>query len=134
MIKLYKLEGHRVVLCASNEEWVIWLETADCCVAFDEIDGIAISTLFLGLDHNWSNVIDSFISDISGKEQQDPLLFETRIFLPNGDASAMMRYFTWEEAEQGHRKAVETILEARKETEEIANKALSDLIKKARVK
>ena len=49
---------------------------------------VRVSTVFLGLDHNWT-------------PGQRPLVFETLVF--GGPADGMMeRYSTWEEAEAGH--------------------------------
>lgn len=54
-------------------------------------DEVTISTVFLGLDHSWGG--------------GPPLLFETMIFGgPHSDYQE--RYSTWDEAEEGHMKAV----------------------------
>lgn len=59
-----------------------------------------VSTVFLEIDHG---------QDAQGR----PLLFETMVFdlNPNGSHTGnelyCKRYATWEEAEEGHRKAVE---------------------------
>jgi len=63
-------------------------------VAFDSIGGIDISTVFLGLDHGWSN--------------EKPVLFETMIF-GGDDNEKCFRCCTWEEAELMHKKAVEMV-------------------------
>lgn len=34
-------------------KWAKWLETADRRVALTELPGCTVSTVFLGLDHNW---------------------------------------------------------------------------------
>ncbi len=62
-------------------------------VAETSIDEFRISTVFLGLDHGFG--------------KGDPLLFETMVFSPEGDPLQMNRYFTWEEAKEGHRAFVE---------------------------
>lgn len=90
----YKLEGKIAVQCDSLLEWADWLETADRRVAETQIGDIWVSTVFLGMDHG-------FFSD-------DPLLFETLVF-PTEEFGTMVRYFTWEEAEEGHRKVVQAI-------------------------
>jgi hypothetical protein len=56
-----------------------------------EIGNCHVSTVFLGLDHNW---------DIGGP----PLLFETMVF-HDGDGEESWRYSTWDEAVEGHEKA-----------------------------
>lgn len=81
-------------------EWAGWLDSKDRRVALDKIsfldeDGerhVQISTVFLGLDHNFSN-------------EGPPILFETMIFGGNSDGF-QNRYSTWEEAEEGHKKAI----------------------------
>lgn len=53
--------------CADVIEWGCWFEKADRRVAEDVVDDARISTVFLGLDHNYT-------------ESGAPLLFETVIF------------------------------------------------------
>ena len=66
-------------------------------VAEDIIDGVRISTVFLGIDHNFGN--------------GEPLLFETMIF--GGDNyDYQERYATWTEAEAGHQRAIELVKES----------------------
>ena len=62
--------------------------------------GVRVSTVFLGLDHNWGD--------------GPPLLFESMIFWPdNPDLDQQMaRYSTWHEAEQGHERLVECVRQA----------------------
>ena len=94
--KLYTLDGHIAVVCHDIHEWGKWFGTADRHVADIDILGIRVSTVFLGLDHNhWGD--------------GDPLLFETMVFDHEGDCAAMTRYFTWEEAAQGHAEVVEGV-------------------------
>lgn len=68
-------------------------------VARTEIGPLIVSTIFLGIDHNFGFGPD-----------KDPLLFETMIF--GGDErsdfaeSYCERYHTWGEAEAGHAQAV----------------------------
>ncbi|MBT9166763.1 MAG: hypothetical protein DDT19_00087 [Syntrophomonadaceae bacterium] len=58
-------------------------------------NGLFVSTVFLGIDHGWS--------------EQKPLIFETMVFPSEADLNEldMERYSTWEEAEQGHQEMVE---------------------------
>ena len=74
----------------------MWFETANRTVEKTDIDGIIISTVFLGVDYNFSRY-------------GDPLFFETMVFLPDGAIGQMARYFTWDEAESGHRKICDII-------------------------
>lgn len=64
-----------------------WFEANDRQVAFDEIGGVRLSTVFLGLDHNFC-------------PEGPPLLFETMTF--GGGWEVCERYATWDEAEAGH--------------------------------
>lgn len=65
------------------------MQTADRRVRRTELStGVVISTVFLGLDHNFL-------------DRGPPHLFETLVF--GGEhAYEMMRYATWDEAVQGH--------------------------------
>lgn len=106
----YILVGHTPVPAADVLEWGRWYETADRRVAQDILpndshsvdctcavceDGVRVSTVFLGLDHNF------FPGGI-------PILFETMIF--GGEHSDYQeRYATWEQAEAGHRRVVQAL-------------------------
>jgi hypothetical protein len=87
----YKLEGRTPVPVDDLIEWAAWFERAreDCVVRQEERRGVRVSTVFLGLDHQFG----------SGR----PLLFETLVFGGRRDGK-MNRYATWEDAEQGHRE------------------------------
>lgn len=83
-------------------EWAQWFENAQrkrlTVVAQDTLpDGTFISTVFLGLDHNfWA--------------EGPPILFETMAFEKRGKDTHQWRYATWKEARQGHIRAIVTIL------------------------
>lgn len=62
-------------------------------VAYDVINGYRVSTIWLGIDHDWLN-------------DGPPLLFETMIFLPNDQEEYCDRYTTWEQAVEGHQEAI----------------------------
>ena len=88
--RYYILEGH-TPMPAPLGTWGRWFETADRVVVKTiPVDGITISTVFLGLNHQF----------MSGGP---PLLFETMVFWEGGDLDkAQDRYTTWEDAEVGH--------------------------------
>lgn len=93
----YKLDGHNPVPCEDLVEWAMDLGNDDIRrVAYTELpDGVQISTVFLGLDHNFSG-------------EGDPVLFETMVF--GGEHNhEMVRYTTWEEAEKGHAEMVKKV-------------------------
>ena len=65
-MKKYILDGKNPVPCDDIHEWGKWYETANRHVEKTNIGEAAVSTVFLGLDHNWG--------------EGDPLLFETMVF------------------------------------------------------
>jgi hypothetical protein len=86
----YILAGKTPVECKDILTWGRWFEKAERHVGKTEQDGITVSTVFLGLDHNYG--------------EGPPVLFETMIF--GGDHNEYQeRYCTWEEAEAGHEEA-----------------------------
>jgi len=83
----YILNGKEVIKCNDLMKWAKWFEKADRHVAKDTVNDSDISTVFLGLDHQFG----------SGP----PLLFETLVFGGTLDQE-MDRYETWDQAEKGH--------------------------------
>jgi hypothetical protein len=76
------------------EEWARAFEGSERQVARTEVTpGVVVSTVFLGIDHSFGH--------------GPPLVFETMIFR-DGQGEEMWRYSTWEEAEDGHKRAVES--------------------------
>jgi hypothetical protein len=92
MIRHYILNGHTPVEVTDLRTWMRWLveNTDDRHVAWTEFEGGHVSTVFLGLDHNWFG--------------SPPLLFETMIFGGPEDGYCE-RYSTWDEADAGHTRA-----------------------------
>jgi len=90
----YILKNGEPVQCDSLLTWARWFETADDerRVRSDEIGDVRVSTVFLGLDHNY-------------EEDRPPLLYETMIFGGEHD-DYQERYSTRIEAEAGHIRAV----------------------------
>lgn len=86
----YILVGHEP-RPAELMDWAKWYETADRHVANDTVGDVKVSTVFLGLDHNWGGGV--------------PLLFETMIFGGPHD-QYQERCSTWDEAEEMHAKAL----------------------------
>ena len=91
--KYYVLSGQKAVPC-SMAEWASRFELV-CHVGDTTIGGVRVSTVFLGIDHNWS---------VDGP----PLIFETMVFGGDFDRD-QDRYSTWEEAKQGHAVAVDLV-------------------------
>ena len=95
----YILKDHEPV-AVSLLEWVAWFERcfSERIVAQDHVCTVFVSTVFLGVDHN-------FVDD------GPPILFETMVFdAPDGDVrwdgQRMWRFPTWEAAEQWHKAVV----------------------------
>lgn len=88
----YILDGHTPVPCDDLMVWATWYSSADRTVSRDDINGFLVSTVFLGLDHNWWG----------GK----PALFETMIFHDGKTLDYQTRCSTWAEAEAMHQRAI----------------------------
>ena len=89
----YILVGHEAVP-ATSDQWGSWFEKAreERRVARTELaDGIVVSTVFLGSDHQWGN--------------GPPHIFETMTFGGPNDEDCE-RCSTWVQAEAQHAQAV----------------------------
>lgn len=92
---MYRLEGHKTVEVKDARDWARWFDKADRSVGMTAYGKVTVSTVFLGVDHNFSGM-------------GDPILFETMVFAPDekhrmdeaGDFTR--RYRTWDEAQVGH--------------------------------
>ena len=101
MLDRYVLDGEVPVPCPDLMKWAAEREsrTWGGCVGRTDVGGKVVHTSFLGIDHNFDG-------------DGPPLLFETMV----RDAASgewddfQERYATWEEAEKGHKKAVESQL------------------------
>lgn len=102
MADWYVLEGHKPKRAKDALAWERWQadHSPDRRVALDYVEGVMVSTVFLGLDHRMPG-------------DRKPVLFET---LVRGEGSPLdqecERYSTWEEAEAGHREMVQRMVEA----------------------
>jgi len=107
--EFYILKGKKVVTVKDVLVWGKWFQENDRRVAETTIGRYWVSTVFLGIDCNFS---------MRGK----PLVFETMVFDREskkkyklgekeiesiGEEADVDRYSTWEEAETGHKKMVE---------------------------
>ena len=88
----YILDGHKPKR-VSLMEWAQWFEDnrGERQVGLARIGMVTVSTVFLGLDHQWGD--------------GPPLLFETMIFNGAND-QYQTRASTWDEAEEQHKEAV----------------------------
>jgi len=95
MIKYYKLVDKVPVECSLDEYATSYDRDSRVVGKTSLPNGGFVSTVFLALDHSWSN--DGI-----------PILFETMYFpTENFREEDMVRYPTWDEAYEGHRVMVE---------------------------
>jgi hypothetical protein len=93
----YVLDGHEPRAVDTVEEWAAWYEEAKRRVDFTDLGFCTVSTVFLGVDHNFWG-------------KGPPILFETMVFanpvkgeaFPEELGDLSLRYATWDEAEAGH--------------------------------
>jgi len=97
----FRLEGREAVPC-DHVFWRDWIKSADLRVKLDRIGGVCVSTVFLGINYNFSG-------------EGDPILFETVVMsevelidMPSLNIR-QRRYSTWTEAEAGHNATVERL-------------------------
>ena len=90
----YILDGKEPKPIEDLLEWAKAMERQNRVVKQTQIGDVKVSTVFLGLDHSFGGGA--------------PLLFETMIFGGKEDGY-QDRYSTWDEAIEGHKKAVDLI-------------------------
>jgi hypothetical protein len=91
--------------CEDTLEWARWFgQASNRVVAFTDLGEVLgqVSTVFLGLDHNWSPMHDPLT--------YKPVLWETLIFGGIHDG-LMRRYDSLEAARLGHEDAVRMCME-----------------------
>lgn len=103
-MKRYILQGHKAVL-VDKETYLNLQENQDRTVAKSTIDDYLVSTVFLGLDHQW-------------EDDGPPLLFETMVFGKGPLNERLERCTTWEEAEVMHEKMCKEIRQQENKTGE----------------
>lgn len=96
----YKLNDDNTVSTVSASEWGLAMDTRRH-VAKATVNGCFISTVFLGIDHNFHS---------GGK----PIFFETMIFTKRKGSykkldQRMRRYCTYNEAEAAHHEIVKAV-------------------------
>jgi hypothetical protein len=94
----YILNGHEPVEEPDLLTWAQWMETADRHVRDSFQGDVRVSTVFLGLDHNFH-------------DRGLPILFETMAFIGH-DSVGCEHYSTWAEAEEGHANMVAEVFKA----------------------
>ncbi len=98
MSLFYYLNDDHTVKACSCDEWANQFETMDRQLKVDKVKDLNVSTIWLGLNHNYFG--------------GEPLLFETMIFKGHMESMGYCnRYSTWDEALEGHKKAIQWILD-----------------------
>jgi hypothetical protein len=95
-LRHYVLNGKIPVEEPDLMTWARWYEGANRTVARSERDDVAVSTVFLGLDHNFGG---------GGARQ----LFETAVLVNGLVTETVDRVATWKDAEKLHRQTVKRI-------------------------
>jgi hypothetical protein len=105
MIKHYILDEHHRIIIADFDTWTAWMEDSrKRRVAGTTTRFHWVSTMFLGLDHQW--------------DKGPPLLFETMVFERTDETNEneidwlggeCHRYSTWDDAVAGHAAVVRRI-------------------------
>jgi hypothetical protein len=92
----YYILGNQAVVPASGAvEFGKWVETADRIVSKTQVADIEVSTMFLGIDHQFYN--------------GPSLLFETMVFGGDLDQTCR-RCSTWDEAVEQHETILSEVL------------------------
>lgn len=92
----YVLDDNKKAIPATLEEWSAMFEKNDRKIAFDVLGDYEVSTVFLGLDHNYFG--------------GEPLIFETMIFCKDQELDqSCWRYSTYEQALVGHQEALNLV-------------------------
>lgn len=91
------LKDKKAVKVNTVQEWGAYFEKSGRIVKQTHVGPVFVSTVFLGIDHNFSC-----------KKDAPVLLFETMIFGGKND-DYTDRYSIWEEAEIGHELAVNMV-------------------------
>lgn len=88
---------HSPVPCHNEAMWHLWMWTSqdERQVAHAVVNGVQISTVFLGIDHSWTGA-------------GPPILFETLVIGGDLDKSEQ-RYAFWDDAVEGHKQWVARI-------------------------
>lgn len=89
--------NHEPMHPKSVDEWGAAQMGMGRMVDFDDLGVCEVSTVFLGINHNYTG-------------RGAPVLFETAIFRQDG-VEIVARYRTWAEAEQGHAAVLKRLQE-----------------------
>ena len=95
----YFLNEDKTYRPCNLHEWAMQFREIDRHVGDDIVDNCRVSTVWLGLDNNYF--------------EEPPLVFETMVFdaEKHGSDIYSYRYTTWDEAIEGHKKAIQWVLD-----------------------
>lgn len=94
--KYYKLDKNNNPIPCTLDEFANMYSDKNFVLAQNKIKDSLVSTVFLGLDHNYG-------------DNGLPILWETMIFPDSGGDNYQVRYSSYKEAIEGHLKACLTI-------------------------
>lgn len=101
-LQQYILVGRTPFKCHDSKIWHKFMDSANREVKFDSVNGVKISTVFIGFDY------------MCGRNP--PRLFETMVF--GGEQNGYLkRYISWNDAEEGHEEVKELVLKSCKKSE-----------------
>lgn len=99
-LKHWILNKDHTTTIVDLNEWARWFETADRVVAKTDIDGFHVSTVFIGINHNFG--------------PGPPHIFETAVF-DDKSVIDMERASTWDDALIQHNAMVRKHMTARQD-------------------
>lgn len=103
--RYYALDENNNVFRADMNEWAKCFKKDTFIVKQEHIDNKFVSTVFLGIDHNFNLL---YADD--DKDEYKPHIFETMVFNEGeGREQYCDRYSTWKEAEEGHQRAIQWV-------------------------
>lgn len=82
----------------TQTEWTLAFSDTDRSIADENVDGYRVSTVWLGMNHEW-------------RDGHPPLIFETMVFGGEPWDGYMLRYTTEAQAVAGHDQLVARIRE-----------------------
>jgi hypothetical protein len=107
--------NHEPVAVTDLAEWARFFENAEARrVAGTRLNGLYVSTVFLGLDHGWRQGRPILFETMIFRDEKNPANPEPAISLEQIEAwreGYQTRYASWAEAEAGHAMVVTMIRE-----------------------
>lgn len=107
MRRCYILNADGTVTKVSTEAWSRWFEKADRHIGNYYRDGYRVSTVFLGLDHNWGEGPPHIFETMMFDDTKHVATLGDRLIRLNGEELTMERYSTKDDAMIGHERHVQ---------------------------